>query len=148
MNKIFDYNKKYYVWSPELNMDLIPTEEEKRYAEEEVKSTEMLNTMINRMGEFILKGYTAPDDGYYAYHNDWSTSPTLISRVLGAQFFLNDVEKGGETEFYHQDMKIKPKKGRLVVWPVGFTHTHRGNKPISNNKYITTCFLTLTNLFV
>ena len=92
MNKIFDYNKKYHVWSSEMNMDLIPTEEEKIYVEEEAKSPEMLNTMINRMGEFILKGYTAPDDGYYAYHNDWSTSPTLISRVLGAQFFLNDVE--------------------------------------------------------
>ena len=50
-------------------------------------------------------------------------------------------------QFYHQELKIKPKKGRLVIWPVGFTHTHRGNRPISNDKYLISCWMTLRNIF-
>ena len=51
-------------------------------------------------------------------------------------FYLNDVEEGGETGFYYQDVEIKPKKGTLVIFPAGFTHLHRGKMPVSNNKYI------------
>jgi hypothetical protein len=54
---------------------------------------------------------------------------------------LNDVEEGGETEFYYQDKKIKPKAGRMVIAPSGFTHTHRGNVPTSNDKYILTSWV-------
>mgnify|MGYP003351836575 CR=1 FL=1 len=50
--------------------------------------------------------------------------------------YLNDVEEGGETEFLYYPKRIKPKKGTLIMWPAGFTHTHRGNPPISNEKYI------------
>ena len=56
-------------------------------------------------------------------------------------FYLNDVQEGGETEFFYQDLKIKPKKGTMVIAPAGFTHTHRGNKPISNDKYILTSWV-------
>ena len=145
--KIFDYNKKYHVWSSDLNMDLIPNEEEKLLVKEESESPEILRDFLHRHGEYVMKKYLHPSDGYYAWHTDWSTAPELIGRVLATQFFLNDVEEGGETEFHHQGIKIKPKKGRMVIWPVGFTHTHRGNKPISNDKYLISCWITLTNLF-
>jgi hypothetical protein len=52
--------------------------------------------------------------------------------------YLNDVEDGGETEFLYQRMRVKPKQGTLLIWPAGFTHTHRGNPPLSNNKYVIT----------
>ena len=58
----------------------------------------------------------------------------MIGRVLLFMFYLNDVEEGGETEFYYQNRKIAPKKGSMVVAPGYFTHTHRGNKPVSNDK--------------
>ena len=51
--------------------------------------------------------------------------------------YLNDVEEGGETEFLYQQLKIKPSKGRVVIWPGSFTHLHRGNPPMST-KYIAT----------
>ena len=57
-------------------------------------------------------------------------------RFLVGFLYLNDVEEGGETEFYHQNLKIKPKQGTLVIFPTYFTHLHRGNPPISNRKYI------------
>ena len=56
-------------------------------------------------------------------------------------FYLNDVKEGGETEFYHQKIKIKPKKGTAVIWPSFYTHLHKGNVPVSNNKYILNVWL-------
>ena len=56
-------------------------------------------------------------------------------------FYLNDVAEGGETEFYYQDVKIKPKAGTMVIAPAYFTHTHRGNVPKSNDKYILTSWV-------
>jgi len=144
---IFDYNKKYYVWSSELNMDLIPTEEGKEIVKSNDEDIELINSIIHRHGNFVIKKYKHPDDGYYAWHSDWGPMPEWIGRLLVAQFYLNDVEEGGETEFYHQGLKIKPKKGTLVMWPVGFTHIHRGNKPTSNDKYILSAWYTLKNIF-
>ncbi len=58
--------------------------------------------------------------------------------------YLNDVDSGGETEFLYQQLKIKPKRGRVVIWPGSFTHLHIGNHPMSD-KYIHTG-LSLKNL--
>jgi hypothetical protein len=60
-------------------------------------------------------------------------------------FYLNDVQEGGETEFYYQNLKSKPKQGTMVIAPAGFTHTHRGNKPISGDKYIFTSWILFQN---
>ena len=59
-------------------------------------------------------------------------------RLLAYTIYLNDVEEGGETEFLYYPKRIKAKKGTLCLFPCGFTHTHRGNPPISNIKYIAT----------
>ena len=58
-------------------------------------------------------------------------------RCLTWMVYLNDVNEGGETEWLYQQLKIKPKRGTVVIWPTGFTHLHRGNPPMSN-KYIVT----------
>jgi hypothetical protein len=73
--------------------------------------------------------------GYHIWHYE-SSSRSQSNRVLTWQIYLNDVEEGGETEFLYQRMRIKPKQGTLLIWPSGFTHTHRGNPPYSNDKYI------------
>ena len=64
-----------------------------------------------------------------------------LHRVLLLLIYLDDVEEGGETEFYYQKKSIKPKAGTMVVAPCGFTHTHRGNVPISDNKYVLTSWV-------
>ena len=145
--KIFDYNNKYHVWSSKLNMDLIPDSDEKKLVEEEAESSQYLSDIIYRHGDYQVKKYTPPNDGFHIWHTDWGPMPEFIGRVLAAQFYLNDVEEGGETEFYHQKRKIKSKKGRLAIWPIGFTHTHRGNNPISNAKYVVTVWFTQRNVF-
>ena len=126
---------KYKVWSDDLNQDLI------KEVNEPI-TNDKLGNYIYRYGKWSMKKYRHPEDGYNAWHTDWTKDPYAIERVLSVQFYLNDVKEGGETEFLHQGIKIKPKKGRLVVWPVGFTHTHRGNKPISGDKYIVSSHMT------
>jgi len=52
--------------------------------------------------------------------------------------YLNNIEQGGETEFLYQIKRIKPEADKLLIWPAGYTHVHRGNPPLSNDKYILT----------
>lgn len=78
---------------------------------------------------------TRPGQGYHVWHcenNGGATGDRCISWLL----YLNDIEDGGETEFIHYSKRIKPKTGRLVLFPAGYTHTHRGNPPLADAKYI------------
>jgi len=75
--------------------------------------------------------------GYSVWHCEQGPESSA-NRVLAWMVYLNDVEEGGETEFLYQSFKQKSVKGTLLIWPASFTHTHRGNPPYSNNKYIIT----------
>jgi hypothetical protein len=78
--------------------------------------------------------------GYHMWHYE-SMAREVANRVLVFMLYLNDVQDGGETEFLYQHKRVQPKQGTLVIWPAGFTHTHRGNPPLSNDKYIMTGWL-------
>jgi len=80
---------------------------------------------------------TLPTEGYHIWHYE-NEMLDVRSRILTWTLYLNDVNEGGETEFLHQSLRIKPKQGTIVVWPAGFTHIHRGNPPLSGEKYIVT----------
>jgi hypothetical protein len=78
------------------------------------------------------------------YHG-WHCENTIIEncfRELAWAIYLNDVEEGGETEYLYQHKRIQPKAGTLAIFPCAFTHTHRGNPPLSNVKYILTGWYT------
>jgi hypothetical protein len=80
---------------------------------------------------------TLPSQGYHIWHTE------NLSRRDGLRFltfilYLNNVEEGGETEFLYQQTRIKPVENRLVLWPAGMTHIHRGNPPLKGEKYILT----------
>lgn len=85
-----------------------------------------------------LQKYFAPQDGYFAWHSERDGDPDNIGRLLVYMTYLNDVKKGGHTEFFYQKLKIKPKKGLTLIWPADFTHTHRGNLVKEGIKYIAT----------
>ena len=42
------------------------------------------------------------------------------------------------TEFLYQAKRIRPEQGLALIWPADFTHTHRGNPPLAETKYIVT----------
>ena len=75
--------------------------------------------------------------GHYVYHNDYYALDRNQFRFLTFIWYLNDVEIGGETEFFG-NIKIKPKAGTLVIFPATWTYIHKANTPISNDKYILT----------
>lgn len=66
---------------------------------------------------------------------------SLSHRFLAFIIYLNDIEKGGETEFSEQKVKIKPKRNKISFFPPFWTHPHLGNTPESNDKYIINGFM-------
>ncbi len=78
---------------------------------------------------------------YYHWHVD-ADNPLLASRQLVALWYLNDMkQKGGETEFVHQGIKVVPEKGKLVLFPPFWTHEHRAATVKSGVKYIATTWI-------
>ena len=80
---------------------------------------------------------TKKGGGYHVWHHEQDSIESL-HRVLVWTIYLNDVEEGGETEFLYQSKRIKARKGKICIFPAGFTHVHRGNPPLSGDKYILT----------
>jgi hypothetical protein len=86
---------------------------------------------------------TLPTEGYHVWHIEHGKGYQNEARAFVYSVYLNDVEEGGETEFLHFSKRVKPKKGRIVIWPAGFPYLHRGNPPLSGEKYILTSWMTL-----
>ena len=80
---------------------------------------------------------TKVGEGYHTWHCE-NAEMKARNRILAFSVYLNDVAEGGETEFLYQKCRFKPEKNTLLVWPSQFTHVHRGNPPLSNDKYIIT----------
>jgi len=59
-------------------------------------------------------------------------------RLLAWMTYLNDVDEGGATSFLHYDLEVKPERGKTLIWPVEWTHAHRGNIVTHGEKYIIT----------
>jgi|TARA_R100001460_G_scaffold28186_3_gene56547 hypothetical protein len=86
---------------------------------------------------------TLPTEGYHVWHLEHGKGFENEPRAFAYTIYLNDVEEGGETEFLHFSKRVKPKKGRIVIWPAAFPYLHRGNPPLSGEKYILTSWMML-----
>ena len=91
------------------------------------------------IAERVNVQYYPPGAGYHQWHSERGTQiyPNC-TRHLVFMTYLNDVTDGGETEFFYQNIKIKPEKGLTLIWPVDWTYTHRGVVSPSQEKYIIT----------
>lgn len=101
--------------------------------------------VLNSLGrhsisESIMIQRSRPSQGYHVWHCE-SANIASSRRLMLAILYLNDVEEGGETEFLYQRLRVPAKKGTMLLCPASYTHTHRGNPPLSNNKYIITTWL-------
>ena len=83
---------------------------------------------------------TKPSQGYHVWHSD-SDNMLSCRRVMVSSLFLNTIENGGETEFLYQSLRVPPVQGTLILFPAQWTHTHRGNPPLKENKYYMTTWL-------
>ena len=86
---------------------------------------------------------TLPTEGYHIWHIEHQKGYENEARAFVFSIYLNDVEEGGETEFLHFSKRVKPKTGRIVIWPAAFPYVHRGNPPLSGEKYILTSWMML-----
>jgi hypothetical protein len=86
---------------------------------------------------------TLPTEGYHVWHIEHNKGFEMEARAFVYTIYLNDVKEGGETEFLHFSKRVKPKTGRIVIWPAAFPYLHRGNPPLSGEKYILTSWMTL-----
>ena len=104
---------------------------------------DLMRTMY-RAGPINLQKYVKASGGYHHWHSEiypQNASCESLHRALLFQFYLNDVEQGGETEFYYQRRKIEARQGRLIIAPAGFTHSHKGHVAISGDKFIATSWI-------
>jgi|694.fasta_scaffold00600_74 hypothetical protein len=94
----------------------------------------------HRISPSIQMQRVRPTQGYHVWHCE-NSCLAFGHRILVPILYLNDVAEGGETEFLYQSMRIAPKRGTLVLFPAAFTHTHRGNPPLSGDKYFITSWI-------
>jgi hypothetical protein len=95
----------------------------------------------NRWGlyEPVLIQRYLPYQGYHSIHcENGGKKPPFCYRHLVFMTYLNSVTDGGHTEFIYQNVSIQPRKGLTLIWPVDWTHSHRGIVSPSQTKYITT----------
>lgn len=101
---------------------------------------------LYRLGVLNLQKYARGRGGYHLWHSEIHPLDPLaetLHRVLLLQVYLDDVEDGGQTEFYYQRRVIEPRRGRLLIAPAGFTHTHKGHVPRSGDKHIVASWVLL-----
>ena len=83
-----------------------------------------LNYGLLKMNEnFNIQHYKS-GEGFYSWHYERNRK-RFAERCLVFMTYLYDVDDGG-TEFLHQNIEIKARKGLTLIWPTDFTHTHRG----------------------
>ena len=139
---------------PSLNNDkistdvaLIPNELGERYVKELQNIVDMYVNIYSysasRSRWSICEGVTIqhynPTEGFLSYHCERSSNNVPETyRHLVFMTYLNDVDDDGETEFFYQNIKVKPKKGKTLIWPADWTHTHRGITSPTQEKYIIT----------
>ena len=79
-----------------------------------------------------------PGQGF-AWHIDSGPLGTA-RRFLSALTYLNDVDKGGKTEFPLQGAALRPEQGTIVMFPPFWLFPHRGAPPTAATKYKMTAY--------
>lgn len=89
--------------------------------------------------EFLQLLHYSTEDGFYKPHSD---DVPGLNRIFSSILYLNDVDDGGETYFNNFEISIKPKTGRLVIFPANYIYKHEAKTPKSNDKF---CIVTWFN---
>jgi len=92
----------------------------------------------NNFEQFRIKRYNTDGNDAFDAHVDVQDYSSA-RRFLSFMWYLNDVEKGGETVF--TGLEIKPKTGAMIIFPPLWMYPHKGVAPISNTKYIMSTYL-------
>ena len=97
-----------------------------------------LKSMIKNVyvPSFNIQKYSRGD--HFASLHSERTSLDTLHRLFAWMTYLKDVDDGGQTNFSHYGIKIKPETGKTLIWPAEWTHAHTGEILKSGTKYIVT----------
>lgn len=92
-------------------------------------------------------GYTIQkqsENAKYAWHYDGGFGELNQFTFLFVIIYLNTIEPGdgGETEFM-SGRKVRPERGKIIMFPASWTYPHCGNKILKGDKYILTTIIRL-----
>ena len=95
---------------------------------------------------YRIKHYKNDGTEHFNWHID-SNGHRASHRYYVFMWYLNTVTEGGETEFRVPDengdnILVKPVQGRMAAFPPFWTHEHRANPPISEDKYCIASWIT------
>lgn len=82
----------------------------------------------------------APGEGFHRWHADWTTDADVtepMRRVLAWILYCDTVPEAG-TEFHWQGHHEEAERGKLLLFPAGVSHVHRGRVSTSHSKTIAT----------
>lgn len=124
-------------WSDVLSQ-LLPatTQYSERYAED----CRIWFPSRAKLEDYRIKRYQ-PDPGDQFHPHVDIDCLDHAKRFLVLFWYLTDVEEGGETFFNDLDYGVKPKKGRMLMFPPFWMYPHTGVRPISGTKYILGTYL-------
>jgi hypothetical protein len=115
VNKVFQYRNKYYKLNPNFIFPKNHSFEQIRIKKYNPGGQDRFNTHVDVL--------------------DYKNSRRFISFL----WYLNDIESGGNTVF--NEIVIKPKRRRLLMFPPLWMFPHSGEPPISGPKYIMSTYL-------
>ena len=109
-----------------------------KYKEEYIYSDRVSKYSVT---ESINIQHYKPGEGFLKWHSE-RTGPS--NRHLVFMTYLNDVPEGG-TEFYYQNYTTEAVKGKTLIWPSDWTHTHKSQVSNTHEKYIITGWYSYIN---
>lgn len=102
------------------------------------------NGVTAPMVDIFINGYSIRrypvNEGVFKVHVDQGAGDT-VHRLFAVLIYLNDVEEGGETLFPTWGIGVKPRKGRVLIFPCNWIFPHEGCVPISESKYMSAMFI-------
>lgn len=95
------------------------------------------------ISELRVKRYRPATGEQFQLHFD--SLNAVSNRYLVFLWYLNDVAKGGETDFPELGLKVSPRAGRLLIFPPYWMYQHAGLPPESGDKFILSTYLLFPN---
>lgn len=91
--------------------------------------------------DYNLQHYR-PGEGFYLWHKENTGDEKTVRRHLVFMTYLTNTPNAG-TEFETQKLTVPCEKGVTLIWPAGWTHTHRGQVSLTHEKIIITGWIRL-----
>ena len=135
----YNHNRNCTVCKISVSNELIP-EDKRIYLDGELFNA--INKLMGMYNEIHPCLHVEMDTGYtflkYAkgqYYTQHTDSFKGEQRSVSCSFLLNDDYKGGDFSFFDRELKLKPKKGSVIMFPSNFMYPHEILPITENTRY-------------